>query len=220
MQIPHACQALADQLEAARKQLQNIFANPNYRQGPHDPHPGKPDPEMAKEAQAVEAKIRQLNGKLNQCLEQHGISPTEISTFSGTAKLTSPLGHGSTHFSFSVEFLAPHHKHFFVQEFPPMHPVIEGHTLTVTQTGGGHGHFDQATGKLDLQIDLRIDAPSPGGHMDIDITLSTEKPHGKRMDSHGKLVIAGSATGHGSGIGFPSTAEVTLTGDGKISPKP
>src|SRR4051794_1388032 len=205
MNVPQACKPLADQVAAAHKQLEHIFSNPNYHQGPHDPHPGKPDPEMAREAQAVEAKIRQLTGQLNACLKKHGVDPTEICTFSGTARLSSPQGKGHSGFKLGLEFLQPHHKHFFIETFPDVHVDVAGHTLTITQPGGGNGHFDKASGKLDLHVELRVDAPSPGGHMMLPITLSTESSGGSRMDSHGAVKIAGTGTGHGSGIGFPDT---------------
>ena len=218
MPVPKACQSIADQLEAAVKVLEEIQSNPNYIDH-SGPHPGKPNPGMLREAEAEEKKIAQLNDELNACKKAHGVDPTEISTFSGTATLESAQGSGRHHFSMSLEFLEPHHRHFFVQEFPPIHVEVGGHNLTITQTGGGWGHFNPDNGHLDLQIDLDVDAPSPGGHMDIDITLATNGEK-TRLNSAGELTLAGTSNAHGSGIGFPDHIEVTMTAKGKIAPRP
>ncbi len=224
MTVPKACQPLAVELEAAIKVLEDIQSSPNYidKDGPR---PGKPNPGMLREALAQEAKIRTINGELNACKITHGVEPEELCTFSGTAKLHSSKRSGHHGFSFTLEFLEPDHGHFFVQEFPPIGVTVvdkaadSTHHVTITQTGGGHGHFDSKTGHLDLQIDLLIDAPSPGGHMDVDITLSTAGD-GTPMNAAGDLTIVGTTTAHGSGIGFPDHVEVKLTAEGKIKPRP
>lgn len=219
MPVPKACQSLADQLEAARKQLQHIQGMPGYIEGPTDPHPGKPDPGLLEEAEQKEAQIRKLSGQLDACLREHGICPTQFSTFSGRASLSSSKGSGHHHFSITLELDEPHHHHFSVQEFPPLPVTAGGHELTITQTGGGKGQI-QSGGRVDLQIDLRVDAAWPGGHMTLPITLSTEHHHGSRLDAHGNVTIAGTGTGHGSGAGFPGQIEVTIVGKGTIAPPP
>jgi hypothetical protein len=221
MPVPKACQPIADQLESAVKVLEAIQSNPNYIDH-SGPHPGKPNPGMLLEAKAEEKKIAQLSAELNACKKAHGVDPEELCTFSGTAKLTSAQGSGEHHFSMQLEFLESlesHPRHFFVQEFPPIHVTVGGHDLTITQTGGGHGHFDPSNGHVDLQIDLDVDAPSPGGHMDIDITLATNGDK-TRLNSAGELTMAGKSNAHGSGIGFPDHIEVAMTAKGKITPHP
>ena len=218
MPVPKACQSIADQLAAAVKVLEEIQSNPNYI-NKSGSQPGKPNPGMLLEAKAQEKKIAQLSSELNACKKAHGLEPTGLATFSGTAELTSAQGSGEHHFSMTLEFLEPHHRHFFVQEFPPLHVEVGGHNLTITQTGGGHGDFNPDNGHLDLQIDLDVDAPSPGGHMDIDITLSTDGEK-TRLNSAGELTIEGTSNAHGSGIGFPDHIEVTMTAKGKIAPRP
>jgi hypothetical protein len=218
MTVPKACQSIADELEAAVKVLEEIQSSPNYIDH-SGPHPGKPNPGMLREAEAQEAKIRQLTGELNACKEKHGVEPEALTTFSGTARLHSSAGSGHHHFSITLEFLEPKHEHFFVQEFPPLGVTAGGHHVTITQTGGGHGHFNPKNGHLDLQIDLLVDAPSPGGHMNMDMTLSTAG-EGTPMNAAGELTIVGTTEAHGSGIGFPDHVEVTLTGDGRIAPRP
>jgi hypothetical protein len=219
MSIPKACQGLADEVEAAEQVLMRIQSSPNYIE--HDgPRPGKPNPAMLMEAEQQEAKIRELTGQFNTCLRDHGVEPTEVCSFTGTAELDSSLGSGHHHFAITLEFFQPHHRRFNVQEFPPLQVNAGGHTVTITQIGGGNGTFDPASGKLELPIDLKVDAPSPGGHMNLPITLSTENHSGKRMDSHGKMTITGKGTGHGSGIGFPDSIEVTMVGAGAVSPRP
>ena len=219
MPVPKACQSLADQLETAHKELAHIQSQPGYIEGPDGPRPGKPDPGMLMEAEQEEALIRRLSGQLDACLREHGICPTQLSTFSGRASLSSSKGSGHSHFSITLELDEPHHHDFAVQSFPLLHVEAGGHVLTITQTGGGKGHI-HAGGRADLQIDLRVDAPWPGGHMSLPITLSTEHQHGSRLDAHGNVTLAGTGTGHGSGAGFPDQIEVTIVGDGKISPPP
>ena len=218
MPVPKACQPLQDQLTAAVKVLEEIQGNPNYIQHSGS-QPGKPNPAMLLEAKAQEKKIAQLSAELNACKKAHGVDPDEFCTFSGTATLVSAQGNGEHHLSMELEFLAPDHRHFVVQEFPPLHVEVGGHNLTITKTGGGHGHFNPDNGHLDLQIDLDVDAPSPGGHMDIDITLSTDGEK-TRLNSVGELTIEGTSNAHGSGIGFPDHIEVTMTAKGKIAPLP
>jgi hypothetical protein len=219
MPVPKACQGIADAVEAAEQELMRIQSSPNYIQHT-GPHPGKPDPAMLREAEQQEARIRSLTDELDMCLRNHGVDPTEVCSFSGTAELESSLGSGHHRFSIMLEFMAPHHRRFWVQEFPPLQVNAGGHTVTITKIGGGNGTFDPATGKLVLPIDLKVDAPSPGGHMDLPITLSTENHSGKRMDSHGKLTVSGTGTGKGSGIGFPDEIKVTMVGAGAVSPRP
>ncbi len=216
--IPEGCRAINNELEAAYKVLEEIQSSPNYidKQGSH---PGKPNPGMLREAEAQEKKIAGLSGQLDDCLRAHGIDPTEICIFSGTATLESSLGAGSRPFSFPLEFNAPHHRTYFVQEFPPLEVEAGGHTLTITKIGGGNGTFG-SHGKLTLQIDLKVDAAWPGGHMDLAITLSSANQHGSAMDSHGKVTMVGTSTGHGSGIGFPDSIEVMMIAEGTVSPHP
>jgi hypothetical protein len=66
MTVPKACQSIADELEAAVKVLEEIQSSPNYIDH-SGPHPGKPNPGMLREAEAQEARIRQLTGELNAC---------------------------------------------------------------------------------------------------------------------------------------------------------
>ena len=219
MPVPKACQSLADQLEAARKELEHIQGLPEYIEGPDGPRPGKPDPGLLEEAEQEEALIRRLSAQLDACLREHGICPTQLSTFSGRATLSSSKGSGHSHFSISLELKEPHHHDFFVENFPPLPVEAGGHDLTITETGGGNGHI-QAGGRADLQIDLRVDAAWPGGHLTLPITLSTEKEHGSRLDAHGNLTLAGKGTGHGSGAGFPDRIEIEIVAKGAISPPP
>jgi hypothetical protein len=219
MPVPKACQSLADQLEAARKELEHIQGLPGYIEGPEGPRPGKPDPGLLEEAEHEEALIRRLSGQLDACLREHGICPTQLSTFSGRATLSSSKGSGHSHFSIILELKEPHHHDFFVESFPPLDVEAGGHDLTITQTGGGNGHI-HAGGRADLQIDLRVDAAWPGGHLTLPITLSTEKEHGSRLDAHGNVTLAGKGTGHGSGAGFPDQIEISIVAKGAISPPP
>lgn len=216
--IPHACQGLHDELEAAYKELEAIQSSPNYIQHSGS-QPGKPNPGALREAEQQEQKIAEINTKYDDCLRAHGVEPELISTFSGTATLESPLGSGQHHFSITLDFKAPHHSTFSVTEFPPLEVEAGGHTLTITQTGGGNGTFD-SHGKMTLHIDLDVDAAWPGGHMDLAITLSSAHAHGSAMNSHGKVTLTGSATGHGHGVGFPDSVEVTMIAEGTVSPHP
>lgn len=228
MTVPKACQPLATELEAAYVVLEKIQSSPGYidKEGPHA---GKPNPGALRDAQQQQAKIRQLTSELNACKLKHGVPPEELVKFSGHASLHAPQGSGGHDFSITLEFLDGH-KRFFVQEFPPIPVTVkkvdpktgqveDEHTVTVTQSGGGNGHFESKTGHLDLQIDLLVDAPSPGGHMDVDIKLATDGD-GTPLNTAGELTIVGKTVAHGSGIGFPATAEVTLSAKGKVSPKP
>jgi hypothetical protein len=217
--VPKACQSLADQLEAAQKELEHIQSSPEYIEGPDGPRPGKPDPGLLMEAEQEEALIRRLTAQLDSCLREHGVCPTQLSTFSGRATLSSSKGSGHSHFSITLELKEPHHHDFFVESFPPLHVVAGGHDLTITQTGGGNGHI-HAAGRADLQIDLRVDASWPGGHLTLPITLSTENDHGARLDAHGNVTLAGKGTGQGSGAGFPPEIEISIVAKGAIAPAP
>lgn len=48
-----ACNAIEKELNDLRHQITAIQSSPDYIQGPHDPHPGKPDPELLAEVKAL-----------------------------------------------------------------------------------------------------------------------------------------------------------------------
>lgn len=216
--IPHACQGLHDELEAAYKELEAIQTNPNYIQHSGS-QPGKPNPGALREAEQQEQKIAEIDKQYAACLKANGYEKELISTFSGTATLESSLGSGQHHFSITLDFSAGHHSTFQVTHFPPFEVVAGGHTLTITKTGGGNGTFD-SNGKMTLHVALDVDAAFPGGHMDLAITLSSAHANGSAMNSHGKVTLTGTTTAHGHGIGFPDSVEVTLIAEGTVSPHP
>ena len=112
MPVPKACQSLADQLEAARKELAHIQGLPGLHRGPGRPAPREARPGMLREAEQEEAVIRKLSGELDACLREHGICPTQLSTFAGRATLSSSKGSGHSHFSITLELDEPHHHAF------------------------------------------------------------------------------------------------------------
>jgi CubicO group peptidase (beta-lactamase class C family) len=66
------CSPLLNQATALRAQITAIQSSPGYTQGPQDPHPGKPDPEMLAEVKALETQLTAKNAAYNSCLGGHG----------------------------------------------------------------------------------------------------------------------------------------------------
>ncbi len=213
MTVPADCQAIADELEVALRSLEQLRPPPGLGR------------EVAvlpglRDAAGAEAKIRQLAGELDACRQTHGAEPAERSTFAGTALLSSSGGSGTGDFSLALEFLEPGRSHVLTQSLPPFRVVIAGYTLTISQTGGGHGRLDRTDGELELRLELRVEAPAPGGHLDLPIALSSRDAHGSPLDAQGRLAIAGAGIGRGHGPAFPARAEVAIVARGTIAPHP
>jgi hypothetical protein len=66
------CEPLRQEFLALEKKIQDIQSSPDYIQGPHDPHPGKPDPGSLAEVKALwpEVTPRLLNGRKRTRLRQ------------------------------------------------------------------------------------------------------------------------------------------------------
>ena len=147
-------------------------------------------------------------------------NPPRSSTFAGTALLSSSGGSGTGDFSLALEFLEPDRSHVLTQSLPPFRVAIAGYTLTISQTGGGHGRLDRTDGELELRLELRVEAPAPGGHLDLPIALSSRDARGSPLDAQGRLAIAGAGIGRGHGPAFPARAEVAIVARGAIAPHP
>src|SRR4051794_3053514 len=82
------CAPLWKQVVALEKEVEQIQSSPDYIQGPNDPKPGKPDPEMLADAKAKQAQKAQKCGQFKLCKLAHGFLDDEAATFTGTAVLT------------------------------------------------------------------------------------------------------------------------------------
>jgi CubicO group peptidase (beta-lactamase class C family) len=61
------CSPLLQQVNALQKEIQGIQSSPSYIQGPKDPHPGKPDPELLAEVKALELQRTAKSNAYNSC---------------------------------------------------------------------------------------------------------------------------------------------------------
>jgi hypothetical protein len=210
------CKSQADQLAAAMQALASLQSSPGFIQGRNDPHPGKPDPEMLKEAEALEAKIRQLRNAYNKCLCDAHVLPAEAVTFHASITVE-----GSTKKFESTLSFPQGRKHFSIIDFPVLNLTIQGHTVTVTLTNSKTGNFNADTGAMDIVVSLDADIhPDPAGSFTIsNIDLST-KGSGSPVSSSGVVTLVGSGTAIGHGAGTPDSLPITITVTGTLSPNP
>jgi hypothetical protein len=210
------CKSQADQFAAAMQSLAKLQSSPNYIQGKNDPHPGKPDPEMLREALALEAQVRDLHGKYNKCLCDAGVLPAETVTFHASITIQST----TTKFDPSFAF-AQGRKHFTVLDFPVLNLTIQGHSVTVTLTNSKTGNFNPDTGAMDIVVSVDIDIhPDPAGSFTItNMDLSTNGS-GSPVSSAGAVTLVGRGTAIGHGAGTPDSLPITITVMGKLSPNP
>jgi hypothetical protein len=68
MGIPASCQQILNTIGSLEAQIAKIQSSPDYIQGPKDPHPGRPDPELLAEVKALEKKIKPDRSAFNSCL--------------------------------------------------------------------------------------------------------------------------------------------------------
>lgn len=67
-----ACKSVAADVAALDHEVTAIQQSPGYVQGPHDPHPGRPDPEMLAQVKALEKQAGLLVSANNTCVQaQH-----------------------------------------------------------------------------------------------------------------------------------------------------
>src|SRR5262245_1217627 len=128
MGIPAACQPLQKKHDDLLKQIQDIQNSPCYVQtasGPcQGPNPGKPDPEALAEVKKLWNEVAQVNQQFDQCMLQHGGLSDLLSTFDGTATLTTSdpdhSGPFPKHVSFTLLFHKWDHKNVDIASFPPL----------------------------------------------------------------------------------------------------
>jgi hypothetical protein len=102
-----------------------------------------------------------------------------------------------------------------VQTFP-VSPGVKN-TATITLLNGGSGSFDQASGRINIPITLRLTNSHPfGGTSDLSLTLTTEAVGGRRL-MNGSLTLVGMGRFVG---GFLGGTNATLTVTGAIDPMP
>lgn len=229
-QKPDPCEPIQQQIAKLRKQIADIHSSPGYIQGPTDPHPGKPEPELLAEVAALHAKLHQKNLQYDACKLSNGGKPSLSATFEGTATLTTTSGHAKGPFNkkttIGLVFHKYDHKTFGITSFPaivvgPFDVPGGTNTTTVTLTTSADPVCDPSTGRLSLSVTLHFDHSHPfAGDNDITMVLSTEAGSlgASRLDADGDITLAGEGTFKG---GFPLGGEKgRLVLKGKISPQP
>jgi len=223
------CEPLRQEFLALEKKIQQIQASPDYIQGPHDPHPGKPDPDSLAEVKALWPEVTAKIAQWTACeLTLPGHLPDSNATFSGTATLTTSNSHAPGPFvqnvSISLLFHEFDHTTFDVTNFPAIvvgpfpTPPAGSNTTTITLTGNAQGTDNPTSGFLQVTMPLHFQESNFfAGDSDITSSLSTEIPPGSRMDATGHITIAGTSIFQS---GFLGGDTGTLVVKGTISPHP
>jgi hypothetical protein len=223
------CASIKQAADGLRHQIEQIQLSPGYIQGPHDPHPGRPDPEMLAEVKALWTQVAKKNAEYNTCELSNGGKPDLLATFASTATLTTTNAAAAGPFARSVSLgaLFFHYQHttLSVTAFPtitvgPFQTPLGSNTTTVTMSSGGQGTYDPATGLLTVSLTLHFHHTiGLAGDSDLPLTLSTESmaPKGSRLSATGAITLAGSGFFQG---GFLGGDRASLALAGTITPHP
>ncbi len=196
--MPDPCAPIQQAIQSLRLQIQQIQSSPGYIQGPHDPHPGKPDPEMLNEVKKLWTQVEQKTKDYNACELSHGGKPDLMTTLSGSFTLTvsgKDVASVSQPVSLGMFFLKYQHTNFAITSFPVITiGPVSGDTITAKMTGGGQGTFDPITGLMNVSVTWHVQHSNTlAGDSDLTIVLSTESkmPAGSRLTSTGMATLAG-----------------------------
>ena len=66
------CAPIQEEIQKLSRQIQQIKGSHGYIQGPHDPNPGRPDPEMLQEVRRASALLGQKTAEYDQCVVARG----------------------------------------------------------------------------------------------------------------------------------------------------
>jgi hypothetical protein len=242
MSICGPCQPIENEIIDLRHQIEQIQSSPGYIQGPNDPNPGRPDPEMFREVQALSHAMAIKSIELDQCIiAKCGGLPDLLATLTGTFSIAttshgSPFGEAPT-FTSSLLFHKYDHSQYDILSLalapPPLVvPIVTTvgpftsrttDTVTIAMVGSGSGTYDSSTKVMTAVIDLSIHhSYKPAGDSTIRFTLSTSpnaSPPGSPLDSTGP----GHVTLAGSGVfvnGWLDKSTATLVIAGTIAPHP
>lgn len=227
MNIPAACQPLQNQREALMKQMVDVDAV--LIQGPHSPHPGKPEPAELAEKKGLMKQLAVVDGKLSSCMLAHGGKPDLNSIFTGLATLTiadsNPQIKGPFHLSAKLGLFFPawDHSTLTVINFPaivvgPFSVPTGTDKITVTMNGSASGAFNPTTGKLNLTLALHFHHSFwAAGDSDITFKLSSGNPGGSAVNAAGHVALAGTSTFQG---GYLGGDKATIVVSGNLSPRP
>jgi hypothetical protein len=229
MKTPSSCQPLEGKVAALKSQIAALSAM--LVQGPEDPKPGKPDPEVLAEKQALVKELTATYQKFSACMISHGGKLPVNTMFTGTVTLTiqdsnpqiqGPFVHDV---SMGLLFHEWDHSTFEVTSFTPIvvGPFsVPGGTDTIDITMpnlGGSGKLNLTTNAMSITLPaLRFHhshwAPHPSN---ISFKLSTSNPGGAALDAAGNVALAGTATFQGGYLGNDSA---TAIAKGIITPRP
>lgn len=223
------CASLQQQVSAIQSQILAIQAAPGYIQGPHDPHPGRPDPESLAQVKALLLQSEQKSGALRTCELEHGGKPDLSTHLVGQATLTttdsSAKGPFTQNVSIGLLFHEFDHTIFDVTSFPaivvgPFSTPVGNNTTTISLTGSVQGTFNPTSGSLSMKLPLHFhESLLVLSDSNLTITLSTETLHpaGSRLNAAGHLTLTGSAIFQSGVLGGDVA---TLTVAGTIAPRP
>ena len=230
MPVCPECQPIEDNEVALRQQIDQILNDPGYVQGPTDPHPGRPDPEMAGEVRALWGQVAAAAQELDACVVQkcQGM-PDLTSTLSVTsATLTIPTQPGSPFTTsgqgITLLFHKYDHRTVEITSFPAITLAPPGGaTVVVTLNGGGVGTYDPAgmTLSMPMQLDFNINpniVPSEDSYVTFD--LSTANAGGSPLDTPSPNLITLASTSQTFSGGYLDGKSATLVVVGAINPHP
>jgi hypothetical protein len=228
MSTPTACQTLATKRADLKKQI--AIRNATLIQGKHDPHPGKPDPEILGEKSAMVKELAGVQKNYETCMLANGPKRELKATFAGQVTLTiqdsNPAARGPFARSVSIGLLFDRWEDTLqVTSFPaitvgPFSVPGGSDTITITLTGAtpAIGTFNAATGAFELSLALHFHHSNAfAGDSDITLHLSSKNAGGVPLDAAGNVVVAATSTFQGGFLGGDKTTAIVK---GKISPWP
>jgi hypothetical protein len=240
MAVCRECQPIEAQMNTKRHEVDTILNSPGYIQGPGDPQPGKPDPEMLGEVRELWKEVASLEAQLVNCIiAKCSGKPDLFATLAGSAQITingTPLSLGAsvtTAVQIGLLFHKTDHTTVTVTGLTisglPFTYTIGPWTITFHVTmslapGVNTGTFDPNSGALalDLTLNVAIDSSFIGSY-ELNLPLSTSQT-GDALTSSGAVKLRGSsnlvstATGPVKGPLNGAVVDAVITGT--ISPQP
>jgi hypothetical protein len=229
MPVCEQCQQIETRGNNIRRQIDDILNSPGYIQGPDDPHPGRPDPEMLREVQALLRQLAQVEHELDQCVITNcGGLPDLTATLTGLGTYTD-IGSGMVVIAGLTMGLAFHkydHAAVDVMAFSTPRVTLTGgvcaDTVTVTGLAAGQGSYARDTGVLTLPLQLTLaNSTIFLGDDAIPFILSTSTAGGSPLDlKTGAVTLAAPRTPYSSGLLHTLGGSATLVVMGVIAPAP
>jgi hypothetical protein len=221
------CQSITDQIASLRTELQNKKDDFRDTDGGRDSR--KPLASKINQLERdYEQRIRAKQQEYDQCRLAHGGKLDQVTTFTGTATMTTTNHNAPGPFvqrvTIGMTFLKYDHTKVDLTSFPtittaPFTTPVGSNTTTVTLLSVQSTSVNPTTGKVSVTMTMHFRHSLAGaGDSDLPITISTENTGGSHINTGTRaLTLAGTGTFLG---GFLGGSNCTLTISGSLSALP